>query len=99
MATRLTREEVLHIAALCRIGMSEEDVDRFQDQLSNILEQFEVLKRLDTTSVPPTSHPVEIHSVFREDAPGPSLAVEEVLRNAPGREGEFLKIKAVLEDT
>lgn len=70
---RLTREQVLHVATLCRIGLTEEEMERFQAQLSHILEQFEVLKEIDTTEVPPTSHSVALHSVMRPDEPPPPL--------------------------
>ena len=97
-AVRLTPEQVKHIATLCRIGTTEEDVARFQDQLSNILEQFEKLKELDTANVPPTAQPFPVENVFRADAERPSLPVDDILRNAPQRDGDFLRIKAVLEE-
>ena len=94
----LTREQVVHIATLCRIGMTEEDLERFARQLSHILEQFEVLKQVDTAQVPPTAQSIELSSVFKDDKPRPSLPREEVLRNAPLREEEYLRVKAVLEE-
>ena len=94
----LSREQVTHIATLCRIGMTEEDLERFGQQLSHILDQFEVLKKLDTTNVPPNAQSHELSSVFRDDVPGPSLSQEDVLMNAPVREGEYLRVKAVLEE-
>jgi aspartyl-tRNA(Asn)/glutamyl-tRNA(Gln) amidotransferase subunit C len=95
---RLSREEVVHIAALCRITMTDEEIARMQDQLSNILQQFEVLKKLDTEQVPPTAQPVEMRNVLRDDAPRASLPREEVLRNAPQQQEDQLRIRAVLED-
>ena len=92
----LTREEVQHIATLCRIGLTPEDVERFRTQLSHILEVFEVLKRVDTTGVEPTGHAVELHTVMRDDVPRPSFDREEVLRIAPRREGDFFRVRAVL---
>ena len=94
----LTRQEVLHIATLCRIGMTEEEIERFGEQLSNILEQFEVLKQVDTEGIPPTAQSIELHGVFRDDAAKPSLSKEETLRNAPLREGDYFRVKAVLEE-
>lgn len=93
----LSREEVLHIATLCRVALIEEEVERFQTQLSNILEQFEVLKELDTADVPPTGHSVALSNVMREDNPGNSFPQEQVLANAPLREGEFFRVLLVLE--
>ena len=94
---RLTREQVLHIASLCRISMTEQDLDRAADQLGQILDQFEVLKQVNTDGVPPTAQSVPLESIFRADAPRPSLTQEETLANAPKQEGDFVKIRVVLE--
>ena len=94
---KLSPEEVKHIALLARLGLSEDEVEKFQGQLSNILENFEILQNVDTTDVPPTSHPIALENVFREDEVAPSFAPEEVLANAPEQEGSCFKVKAVLE--
>ena len=78
--------------------MTDEDLERFAYQLSHILEQFEVLDQVDTDDIPPTAQSIDTHSVFKEDASRPSLSQEETLENAPMREGDFLRIKAVLEE-
>jgi aspartyl-tRNA(Asn)/glutamyl-tRNA(Gln) amidotransferase subunit C len=95
---KLTREEVLHIGALCKLGMTEEDIARFQAQLSNILENFDVLKQVDTSDVPPTAQPNALCNVTKADCDRPSLTADEVLANAPRREGDFFRIRAVLEE-
>ncbi|MFQ5860511.1 MAG: Asp-tRNA(Asn)/Glu-tRNA(Gln) amidotransferase subunit GatC [Dehalococcoidia bacterium] len=94
----LSREEVQHIATLCRIGMTDEELGRLRAQLSHILEQFEVLRQVDTEGVPPTGHLMLQESVLREDSPAPSAPQEGVLSNAPSREGELFRVKAVLEE-
>jgi len=94
---KLTREEVRHIALLCRLGLSEAEVERFQEQLSHILENFEVLQQVDTTDVPPTAHPIPTHNVLRDDEAAPSLPEAEVLANAPRQEAGCFKVHAVLE--
>jgi aspartyl-tRNA(Asn)/glutamyl-tRNA(Gln) amidotransferase subunit C len=94
---KLSREEVLHIARLARLGVSDEDVDKFQDQLSHILESFEVLQQVDTTDVPPTAQSITLHDVMKGDEISPSLPSPDVLANAPEKVGEFFKVKAVLE--
>ncbi len=94
----LSREQVEHIAALCRVAMSPAEKERMQAQLSNILDQFEVLKGLDTSNVEPSAHSVDLHSTFRKDESRPSLPPAEVLRNAPRQEDGYLRIKAVLEE-
>ena len=94
----LSREEVTHIATLCRLGLSDEEVERLREQLSNILEQFEVLKEVDTEGVEPTGHSVALQSVMREDEPRPSYDKEDILANAPVREDDYFRVKAVLEE-
>ena len=93
----LSKEEVLHIATLARLGVDEAEIDKFRQQLSNIIENFEILKQVDTTDVPPTAQAVPLQNVFRQDEVIESLPVDEVLGNAPRREGDLFRVKAVLE--
>ena len=93
----LDRAEVDRIAILARIGLTEEEAVLFQDQLSHILEQFEILQELDTSGIIPTGHAAELSSVMREDVAADSLSTEQVLSNAPRIEGEFIRVKPVLE--
>jgi len=95
---KLSREEVLHIARLARLGINEAEVEKFREQLSNILENFEALKKVDTTDVPPTAQSIDLQSVMREDEVAPSFLPADILANAPHREGEFFRVKAVLEE-
>jgi aspartyl-tRNA(Asn)/glutamyl-tRNA(Gln) amidotransferase subunit C len=97
-SVKITREEVLHIALLARLGLTEEEVARLSEQLSNILENFEILKQVDTTDVPPTAQSIALQNVLGDDAVAPSLSLEDVLANAPQREADFFKVRAVLED-
>ena len=94
----LERAEVEHIAALARIGLTEDEIETYREQLSNILEQFELLRKLETQSVIPTGHAVELDTVMRDDIPQEPLSAEETLRNAPRQEGDFFRVKAVLEE-
>ena len=94
----LERSEVEQIALLARISLTPEEVGLFQDQLSQLLEQFQVLSELDTTDVPPTGHAVDLEAVMRDDDDEDSLDPEDVLRNAPNPEGEYFRVKAVLEE-
>jgi aspartyl-tRNA(Asn)/glutamyl-tRNA(Gln) amidotransferase subunit C len=95
---KLSREEVLHIAALAKVGVTDADVENFREQLSNILENFEVLNKVDTSGVLPTSQSINLENVIMADEVLPSLPAEAVLANAPQKEGEFIKVKIVLED-
>ena len=93
----LSREEVLHIARLARLGIDNAEVDRLRGQLSDILGNFTVLSQVNTEGVPPTAHTVAQCNVLGYDEPAPSLTTEQVLSNAPDREGDFFRIHAVLE--
>ncbi len=94
---KLSREEVLHIARLARLGLNETEVDRLGEQLSNILENFEVLQQVDTTGVPPTAQSIPLQNVVRDDEVTPSLPPSEILANAPRKENDCFRIRAVLE--
>ena len=94
---KLSRDEVLHIARLARLGLTEAEVNRFSEQLSNLLEHFEVLQQVDTTDLPPTAQAIALQNVLREDEVAASLLQDEVLANAPRREGDFFRVRAVLE--
>jgi aspartyl-tRNA(Asn)/glutamyl-tRNA(Gln) amidotransferase subunit C len=95
---KLSKEEVLHIAALAKVGLTDEDVTRMQEQLSNILEHFESLQKLETEGVPPTAQSITMNNVIKADEVTPSLPTEEVLANAPQREDDFIKVNIVLEE-
>jgi len=98
MVVELTRQEVQHIALLARINLNEQELQQMQIQLSNILSYFQALQKLDTTGVPPMTHSVPLHNVFRDDIVRPSLKTEDVLANAPQRDENSFKVKAVLEE-
>ena len=95
---KLSREEVLHIARLARLGLSEAEVEKLREQLSNILENFEVLKKVDTSNVPPTAQSIDLQNVVRQDEVAPSFPQDEVLSNAPRREGEYFRVRHVFEE-
>ena len=94
---KLSREDVIHITQLARLGVTEEEIDRFAGQLSDILDNFEALQQIDTTGVPPTAQPIPLTNVLKDDASRESLPQDDILTNAPGREDEFFRIRAVLE--
>ncbi len=94
---KLSREEVLHIARLARLGLTDAEVNKLSQQLSKILESFEVLQQVDTSGVPPTAQPNILKNVLKEDKIKPSLSQDEVLANAPHRDKEFFRVRAVLE--
>lgn len=93
----LSQEEVRHIALLARIGLTDAEVARLQAQLSSILEHFDALQAIDTEGVPPTAQPQDLTNVERSDQPRPSLPQDVVLANAPLRDGDFIRVRRVLE--
>jgi aspartyl-tRNA(Asn)/glutamyl-tRNA(Gln) amidotransferase subunit C len=94
---KLSREEVLHIARLARVALTEEEIARMSEQLSDLLEHFEVLQKVDTEGVPPTAQSVTLRSIMREDEVASSLPPEDILANAPRRDGDCFRVRAVLE--
>jgi aspartyl-tRNA(Asn)/glutamyl-tRNA(Gln) amidotransferase subunit C len=88
----ITREEVLHVARLARLELSDDEVTRFQEQLSAILDAVSKVSELDLDDVPPTSHPLDLVNVWAEDEPHGSLPLEDVLRNAPESERGLFKV-------
>jgi aspartyl-tRNA(Asn)/glutamyl-tRNA(Gln) amidotransferase subunit C len=95
---KLSREDVLHITSLARLGVTDAEIDKMQAQLSNILENFEILSSVNTEGVLPTAQSIALQNVMREDIVKPSLPVDSVLANAPRQESEFFKVNAVLEE-
>lgn len=94
---RLDTDEVRHIALLARIGMTEAEVELMRGQLSNILSHFDVLRELDTDDIEPTGHSADVKTVLRDDTATASMDKEDALSNAPRREGDFVRVRAVLE--
>lgn len=79
----IDREQVLHVARLARLRLSEEEVERMSRELSGILDHVEAIASLELDDVEPTSHVVRLENVTREDVPVPGLAHEEALASAP----------------
>lgn len=83
----IDREQVLHVARLARLELSEDEVGHMSEELSKILGHIEKIGELDLTGVPPTTHVVEVPSALRPDEPEPSLPVEVALASAPAVAG------------
>jgi aspartyl-tRNA(Asn)/glutamyl-tRNA(Gln) amidotransferase subunit C len=88
----ITREQVLHVAKLAHLDLTDEEVDRFREQLSAILDAVSKVSELELADVPPTSHPLELVNVWRDDEPRPSLPIDEAFANAPDRDGDFFRV-------
>jgi len=90
----ISRDEVLHVARLARLELSEAEVERFAEQLSAILEAVGKVSELDLEGVEPTAHPLELANVWAADEPRLCLSVDEALANAPDREGGSFRVPA-----
>jgi aspartyl-tRNA(Asn)/glutamyl-tRNA(Gln) amidotransferase subunit C len=88
----ITREEVLHVAKLARLELTDEEVERLTGELSAILDAVSKVSELDLSDVPPTSHPLELVNGWGEDEPRESLALDSVFANAPQRESDLFRV-------
>ena len=88
----ISREQVLHVAELARLALTEEEVERLGAQLNAILEAMSKVSELHLRDVPPTSHPLDLVNVWGDDEPRPSVAHEDALANAPERDGDFFRV-------
>jgi aspartyl-tRNA(Asn)/glutamyl-tRNA(Gln) amidotransferase subunit C len=95
----IDRATIVHVADLARIGLTDEELDRFTGQLSVVLDAVERLKTVDTSEISPTASTLPLVGVQRDDVIRPGLTTEEALANAPkgGRDGEFFRVQEILE--
>jgi aspartyl-tRNA(Asn)/glutamyl-tRNA(Gln) amidotransferase subunit C len=94
----ISREEVEHVARLARLELTDEEKELFREQLSAVLERAQRIQALDLEGLPPTAHPVEMRNVWRPDEVVAPEAAEDVLANAPAREGRLFQVPAILSD-
>lgn len=86
-----------HIARLSRLHLTDEEIKFFETQVAQILSFVDKLKEVDVEGVEPTSHPLTLSNVFREDEPKPSIPIEEFLKNAPRAKGSFFEVPKIIE--
>jgi aspartyl-tRNA(Asn)/glutamyl-tRNA(Gln) amidotransferase subunit C len=92
----LTIAEVEHVAALIRLGLTDEEKHRLRDQLSAIIGSMDLLNELDVASIPPTAQVVALANVLREDVVRPSLSQAQALSNAPRQSEGFFEVDSPL---
>ena len=93
----ISKDEVLHVARLARLALTDEEIDRLTEELGAILDAVGVVAELDLADVPPPSHPLDLVNVWDEDEPRASLALDDVFANAPDREGDHFRVPPVGE--
>jgi aspartyl-tRNA(Asn)/glutamyl-tRNA(Gln) amidotransferase subunit C len=93
----ISRDEVLHVARLARLALTDDEVERLTDELGAILDAVGVVAELDLADVPATSHPLDLVNVWDEDEPRASLPLDDVFANAPERDGDHFRVPPVGE--
>lgn len=96
MAQPISKQDVAHVARLARLGLTEEELERFTTQLAAVLEHAADIAALDIAGVAPTAHPFPLANVFREDIPRPCLPRDEVLSQAPEVEADRFRIPRIM---
>ncbi len=95
--SRISTEQVKHVANLARLAVTEEEVEKMTKELDAIISFAEQLNELDTTGVKPTSRVVETVNVLREDVAKPGLPVEEVVKNAPEHRDGLIVVPSIID--
>ena len=93
---KITRDQILHVARLARLELTDEAVEKFAGQLAAILEYVEILNQADTQGVEATSHVLDLTNALRADEPGRQLDRESALANAPDRDEESFLVPKVV---
>lgn len=93
----LSPDEVVHVATLARLGLSDEERRRIGADLDLILEHISRLQRADVSEVPETAQVGNLVNVWRDDEPAPSLGQEQALAEAPDTDGQYFKVGAIQE--
>ncbi|MGI9032125.1 MAG: Asp-tRNA(Asn)/Glu-tRNA(Gln) amidotransferase subunit GatC [Acidimicrobiales bacterium] len=96
MTRPISREDVVHVAGLARLALTDEELDRFTDQLGAVLEHAADVASVDTEGVAPTAHPLPLVNVLRDDTVVPGLARDEVLAQAPAVEDGRFRVPRIL---
>ncbi|MGQ9549097.1 MAG: Asp-tRNA(Asn)/Glu-tRNA(Gln) amidotransferase subunit GatC [Roseiflexus sp.] len=94
----LTLRDVEHVAQLARLRLSPAELEKMRDQLSNILDHFQMLQQIDVSAVPPTAQVTDLVNVLRDDEIRPSLPREQALANAPEQQDGMFRVRAIFEE-
>ena len=92
----MTPETVRHLGELARIALSEDEISRLAGELSAIVDSVEAISKVALDDVVPTSHPVPLGNVFRDDVVGQTLTTEQALAGAPDHDGSRFRVTAIL---
>jgi aspartyl-tRNA(Asn)/glutamyl-tRNA(Gln) amidotransferase subunit C len=98
MPQTIDTNTVKYMAYLVRLGITEEEAQKFSGQFTSIIDYFNMLNEVDTENIPPASETVNAKNILREDVVQPSMSHEEFLNNAPQAERGYVKVPTVLGD-
>lgn len=96
-ADELTRDDVLKVAQLARLSLTDAEVGAYQAKLAQMLDYIQILHEVNTDDVEPMAHAVEVQNVFRRDESLPSLTPAEALANAPKTDGRYFLVPQILD--
>ncbi|WP_080848657.1 Asp-tRNA(Asn)/Glu-tRNA(Gln) amidotransferase subunit GatC [Cytobacillus gottheilii] len=96
--TRISSDQVKHVANLARLQLSEEETESFRNQLDRMITFAEQLNELDTDGVEPTSHVLDMKNVLREDVAKQGLPQSEVVKNAPNHQDGYIKVPPIMTE-
>jgi aspartyl-tRNA(Asn)/glutamyl-tRNA(Gln) amidotransferase subunit C len=98
MPERISRDDVAHVARLARLSLTDDELERFTEQLGAILDHADDVAALDTSDVPPTAHPLPLTNVLRDDVVTPSLDRDELLAQAPAVEDGRIRVPRIISE-
>ena len=94
--SKITREEVINVANLARLKLTDSEIIKMQDDMSSILDFISQINELDTTGIEPSAHAIDIKNVFREDVVIPSMDRDKLLKLAPESSDGFIVVPKVI---
>ncbi|WP_188207202.1 Asp-tRNA(Asn)/Glu-tRNA(Gln) amidotransferase subunit GatC [Alkalibacillus aidingensis] len=95
--SKISKDQVKHVANLARLAITEEEAEKYSEQLSAIIDFSEQLNELDTSNVKPTTHVLDMKNVVRKDEPKEWISKQDALKNAPDQEGGQFRVPSILD--
>ncbi|GEL76702.1 Asp-tRNA(Asn)/Glu-tRNA(Gln) amidotransferase subunit GatC [Tenuibacillus multivorans] len=95
--SKISKDQVKHVANLARLAITEDEAEKYSEQLSDIIDFAEQLNELDTTNVEPTTHVLDMKNVLRKDEPKEWISKEDALKNAPDKQDGQFRVPSILD--
>tara|TARA_Y100001968_G_C19088698_1_gene586603 strand:- start:292 stop:579 length:288 start_codon:yes stop_codon:yes gene_type:complete len=94
--TKISLSDIRKVAKLARLELPEDQIETYTEQLEEILSYIDQLQEIDTQNIPPTTRAVEVVNAIREDLVEVKCSREDILNQAPHREGDFIRVPKIL---